>query len=219
MTARRRSVSSSVAWIDRTRTCGRRPILGRGLWRGAFQVNVERVWTRPAARGAGGVDRARGCPIWKGEPALALRAATPYSGPMTPDFALDPRLDADTLAIGDLALSSVRLLDDARFPWLVLVPRRAGLRELTDLDDAEAAALMGEIRLASRVLEGLFGPDKINVGSLGNRVPQLHVHVVARFVSDVAWPGPVWGAGEREPYPAHASGALVGRLADGFAAA
>ncbi|WP_349370475.1 HIT family protein [Salinarimonas sp.] len=134
-------------------------------------------------------------------------------------FALDPRLAGDTRAVGDLALSSVLLMDDARFPWLILVPRRAGASELTDLSDADARSLMDEIRIATGVLSEIARPDKINVGALGNVVAQLHVHVVARFRSDPAWPGPVWGSGARTPYPAHAAEALLERLRAAFAAA
>jgi len=138
---------------------------------------------------------------------------------MAPAFTLDPRLEADTIAIGDLALSAARLLDDARFPWLLLVPRRPNLTELTDLAPDDAGALMGEIRLAVGVMRDLAKPDKVNVGALGNVVPQLHVHVVGRFRSDPAWPGPVWGFGSRQPYPHHAAAALVERAASLFAAA
>ncbi|WP_029030944.1 HIT domain-containing protein [Salinarimonas rosea] len=134
-------------------------------------------------------------------------------------FALDRRLDADTLPVGDLALSSVHLMDDARFPWLILVPRRPGLVEITDLDEADAQALMAEIRVASRVLLEVARPDKVNVGALGNIVSQLHVHVLARFASDPAWPGPAWGHGARIPYPPHAAPALLERLRAAFAAA
>ena len=100
-----------------------------------------------------------------------------FAGPAV--FALDPRLEADTLPVGDLALTSVLLLNDARFPWFVLVPRRPDATELTDLSDGDAEALMREIRTASRVMIALAKPDKINVAALGNRVPQLHVHVIA----------------------------------------
>ena len=135
------------------------------------------------------------------------------------DFALDPRLAGDTRPVGDLPLCSVLLLDDARFPWFVLVPRRRGASELTDLADEDAATLMGELRVATRVMLALAEPDKVNVGALGNVVPQLHVHVVGRFRSDPAWPGPVWGHGTRQPYPDHAAAALVERAAGLFAAA
>jgi len=134
-------------------------------------------------------------------------------------FTLDSRLAADTLPIGDLPLCSALLLDDARFPWFVLVPRRAGVTEVTDLSDEDATALMGEIRVATRVMLELGKPDKVNVAALGNVVSQLHVHVVGRFRSDPAWPGPVWGHGTRAPYPDHAAAALVERAAGLFAAA
>ena len=138
---------------------------------------------------------------------------------MNADFALDARLEADTLPLGDLALSSVRLMNDARFPWLILVPRRAALSELTDLDEADAAMLMDEMRIATRVMLALAKPDKVNIGALGTVVSQLHVHVVGRFRSDPAWPGPVWGSGVASPYPAHAAAALADRATALFAAA
>jgi len=134
-------------------------------------------------------------------------------------FLLDPRLEADTIHLGDLPLSRALLMNDARFPWLILVPRRAGASEIADLDEVDATALMGEIRLSARLLAEIAGPDKTNVGALGNIVTQLHVHIVARFLSDPAWPGPVWGHGARTPYPPHAAHALVERLRAAFAAA
>jgi diadenosine tetraphosphate (Ap4A) HIT family hydrolase len=138
---------------------------------------------------------------------------------MNSAFSLDSRLAGDTLPVGDLALSSVLLLNDSRFPWFVLVPRREGASELTDLSDGDAAVLMHEIRVATRVMLDLAKPDKVNVAAIGNIVPQLHVHVVGRFLSDPAWPGPVWGFGVRAPYPDHAALALVERAATLFAAA
>ncbi len=134
-------------------------------------------------------------------------------------FALAPQLAADTIPVGDLKLSSVLLMDDARFPWFILVPRRPGASELTDLTAEEAAVLMGEIRIAVRVMLDMAKPDKVNVAALGNVVSQLHLHVVGRFRSDRAWPGPVWGHGTRAPYPAHAAAALAERAAALFAAA
>lgn len=134
-------------------------------------------------------------------------------------FTLEPRLAADTLPIGDLPLCAALLLDDARFPWFVLVPRRVGVTEVTDLSDEDAALLMSEIRIATRVMLELSKPDKVNVAALGNVVPQLHVHVVGRFRSDPAWPGPVWGHGTPAPYPHHAAAALVERAAGLFATA
>ncbi|BAU93536.1 histidine triad protein [Methylorubrum populi] len=138
---------------------------------------------------------------------------------MTDAFSLDPRLAADTHPVGDLALCSVLLMDDARFPWLILVPRRPDLRELTDLAPEDASLAFDEIRIAVGVVQALARPDKVNVASLGNVVSQLHIHVVARFQSDPAWPGPVWGVGERKPYPPHARAALLERAAALFVAA
>lgn len=138
---------------------------------------------------------------------------------MDDDFHLDHRLAADTMPLGDLPLCSVLLMDDARFPWLILVPRRDAASELTDLSPDDARTLMEEIRIATRVMQTLAKPDKVNVGALGNVVPQLHIHVIGRFLSDPAWPGPVWGHGTRTPYPAHARAQLIERAAALFAAA
>jgi diadenosine tetraphosphate (Ap4A) HIT family hydrolase len=115
-------------------------------------------------------------------------------------FALDPRLAADTHAIGALPFSELLLMDDARFPWVILVPRIAGARELIDLDEGDQRLLLGEIDRVARVVDSLFHPDKLNIAALGNVVAQLHVHVIARFASDAAWPNPVWGRGERVAY-------------------
>lgn len=129
-------------------------------------------------------------------------------------FSLNERLQADTCPVTDLGLCRVLLMNNRLWPWLILVPMRAGAVEIHRLDDADQATLMREIALASRVVERLFAPDKMNVGALGNMVPQLHVHVIGRTRGDPAWPGPVWGAGHAEPYePAEAS-ALAQRLAD-----
>jgi diadenosine tetraphosphate (Ap4A) HIT family hydrolase len=116
-------------------------------------------------------------------------------------FQIDPRLDADTHFIADGPLSQLRLMDDARFPWLVLVPRVAGATEWIDLDGAAQRLLLAEINQAGALLRHQFAPiDKLNIGALGNIVRQLHVHVVGRREGDAAWPGPVWGAGTRRPY-------------------
>jgi diadenosine tetraphosphate (Ap4A) HIT family hydrolase len=129
-------------------------------------------------------------------------------------FAIDPRLVAETRLVGDLSLSRLLLMDDARFPWLVLVPRIAGARELLDLDEADRSMLLGEISLLSRALETLFKPDKLNIAALGNVVPQLHVHLLARYQTDAAWPQPVWGRGEREPYAVDARDRRIASLRD-----
>src|SRR3954468_5687991 len=112
---------------------------------------------------------------------------------MSPAFRLDARLEADTIPIGELPLCAALLLDDARFPWVVLVPRRPGLTELVDLSDEDAQALIGEGRLAPAVLPGVASPARATPGALGTLVRRLHFPVVGGFGSDPAWPNPVWG--------------------------
>jgi diadenosine tetraphosphate (Ap4A) HIT family hydrolase len=130
-----------------------------------------------------------------------------------PAFSLDPQLDADTMPLGRLPLSRVLLMNDARYPWLILVPEKPDLAEIIDLTEPDQQQLMREIAAASQALKSLFNPDKLNVGALGNRVRQLHVHVIARFVSDAAWAGPVWGVGQAQPYPPHMAGVTLDRIA------
>ena len=113
---------------------------------------------------------------------------------------LHPQLAADTVPVIELAQSEVRLMDDANHPWLVLVPRVANVTEIIDLDPAQRTRLTAEIDAACRALKALFKPDKLNVAALGNMVPQLHVHVIARYREDIAWPRPVWGAANARPY-------------------
>lgn len=127
-------------------------------------------------------------------------------------FELDPRLASDTASVADGKLCRVLLMDDARFPWLILVPRRAGMTELDDLDEDDRALLMQEIGAAMKTLRAVAECDKLNVGALGNIVRQLHVHVVARREGDAAWPGPVWGQGRAQRYTPAARDALVARL-------
>ncbi len=115
-------------------------------------------------------------------------------------FVLDPRLRDDTHGVVDLHLCSVLLTDDSRYPWTILVPRIAGARELIDLDSASSALLLAEVDRVSRAVHALFAPDKQNIATLGNVVEQLHVHVIARYRNDAAWPRPVWGVGERVAY-------------------
>jgi len=119
-------------------------------------------------------------------------------------FALHPQLDADTHRIGDLDFTRVVLMDDARFPWLILVPRVPDLRELTDLPIDDQRRLLDEINRVAHVLHAIAKLDKLNIAMLGNVVPQLHVHVIARFTTDEAWPKPVWGVGARVAYDADA---------------
>jgi diadenosine tetraphosphate (Ap4A) HIT family hydrolase len=130
------------------------------------------------------------------------------------DFRLHARLEADSFLMRDLALSQLRLNNVRSVPWLVLVPRRADIREIHDLEAADRALLIEEIAQVSRALVELYAPDKINVAALGNMVPQLHVHMIARFVSDSAWPDPVFGKVDMEPYEAAAVMAIRTRLDD-----
>ena len=119
-------------------------------------------------------------------------------------YELHPQLAADTHPLGTLGLCELRLMDDANYPWLVLVPRVAEARELIDLDAAQRHQLTDEIDLAARLLRDAFRPHKLNVAALGNMVPQLHVHVIAREENDPAWPAPVWGRVAARPYPPEA---------------
>ena len=116
-------------------------------------------------------------------------------------YELHPQLAADTHPLASLGLCELRLMDDANYPWLVLVPRVAEAHELIDLDAAQRHALTDEIDRASRLLRDAFRPHKLNVAALGNLVPQLHVHVIARDENDPAWPAPVWGRVAARPYP------------------
>ncbi len=116
-------------------------------------------------------------------------------------FALHPRLATDTLPLGDLPLCRVLLMNDCRFPWLILVPRRARITELHQLAESDQQQLLAESNQAARALLALGQDRKINLGALGNLVPQLHWHVIARSPDDPCWPGPVWGNGQAEPYP------------------
>jgi diadenosine tetraphosphate (Ap4A) HIT family hydrolase len=130
-----------------------------------------------------------------------------------PDFILDPRLEADSIPVATLALCAVRLTIDANYPWLLVVPCRAGLVELLDLAEDERARLIEEIALAGAALRSEVACDKLNVAAIGNVVAQLHVHVIARRRGDPAWPRPVWGAVPAKAYPPGEAEALAARLA------
>ena len=122
------------------------------------------------------------------------------------NFELHPQLAADSLAVSGLDLCALRLVNDNNYPWLLLVPQRVGLVDLTDLSRADRITLMDEIHVASEALRTLGRCDKLNVASLGNQVPQLHIHVIARRTDDAAWPRPIWGVAEQKAYePAEAS--------------
>ena len=130
---------------------------------------------------------------------------------MADTYVLDPRIDATTVPVADWPLTTLRLKDDARFHWLLLIPRRPEIVELTDLAAADYDQLCAEILAATRLVQEIARPDKVNVATLGNVVPQLHVHVIARFTSDPAWPDPVWCHGAGPAFPPHALAMLAER--------
>jgi diadenosine tetraphosphate (Ap4A) HIT family hydrolase len=132
------------------------------------------------------------------------------------DFSLHPRLESDTIFVADWSLSRVLLMNDVRYPWLVLVPRRADATEVFDLNAQDRATLIEEVARAGEGLKRLSDAAKINIGALGNLVPQLHIHVVARNPGDAAWPGPVWGSGPSVPYGGNAAKSLIERLRSGL---
>lgn len=116
------------------------------------------------------------------------------------NFTLHPRLEADSLLVGQLPLCQLRLINDSRYPWLLLVPALPNLVEITDLSAEDYQQLWHEVHHVSAGLQNWCQPDKLNVATLGNLVPQLHLHVIARFKTDATWPGPVWGQGPAVAY-------------------
>jgi len=131
---------------------------------------------------------------------------------MKPEFDLDGRLETDSVYLADGPLSQFRLMKDARYPWLVLVPRLAVASEWIDLTQEQQQTLLSEINTAGKILRVNFHCEKINIGALGNIVRQLHVHVIARTSNDEAWPGPVWGQGTSRAYLPPDLDALVDKL-------
>jgi diadenosine tetraphosphate (Ap4A) HIT family hydrolase len=127
-------------------------------------------------------------------------------------FSLHPQLADETTPVGDLALSRVLLAKDANYPWLILVPRRAGATELIDLSEQDQAQLVREIAVASKALKAVTQCEKLNIAALGNVVSQLHVHVIGRGRGDAAWPKAVWGAMPPTPYDVPVRERLIGAL-------
>jgi len=117
-------------------------------------------------------------------------------------FSLDPRLAADCLAVGDFPLCQLLLMNEARYPWFILVPRREAVTEVFQLTKEDQVQLWQETTSLAETLKDSFAADKINIAALGNQVAQLHVHVIVRKRSDAAWPAPVWGRFTPETYPA-----------------
>jgi diadenosine tetraphosphate (Ap4A) HIT family hydrolase len=119
-------------------------------------------------------------------------------------FELDPQLEADTFPVGVTSLNRILLMNDSRFPWLILVPERPDITEPFELTDEDQRTLMQESMITGKSLKALFNAHKLNIAALGNQVSQLHIHHIARFRTDAAWPRPVWGVGAAEPYEAEA---------------
>lgn len=135
---------------------------------------------------------------------------------MTTGFELHTRLAADCIRVGRLPLNLLLLMNDARYPWFILVPQRSGITEIFQLPESDQSQLWRESACLARNLMQSFHADKINIGALGNMVPQLHIHHIARFTSDPAWPGPVWGHSEPLPYEKHSISERVGMACDWF---
>ncbi len=110
------------------------------------------------------------------------------------DWKLHSQLKIDTIHVGDLPLSQVLIIKDSNYPWLLLVPRRVDVSDITDLNEVEQGQLMTEINRVSVAVKAITKPDKLNIAALGNLVPQLHIHIIGRRTSDAAWPRPIWGA-------------------------
>lgn len=131
---------------------------------------------------------------------------------MIPSFVLDSRLAADSVFIAEGPLSQFRLMNDARYPWIVIVPNIPDAVEWVDLPPPQQQMLLSEINLAANTLREHFPCEKINIGALGNIVRQLHVHVIARTSTDEAWPGPMWGKGKMQSYSRDDLNALTDKL-------
>ena len=127
-------------------------------------------------------------------------------------FELDPRLAADTFLVGETPLSQVLLMNDVRYPWLIVVPRRNDVTEPFELSEVDQAQLWQESMRLGEAMKAHFAAHKLNIAALGNQVAQLHIHHIARFHVDDAWPGPVWGVGSAVPYSDAARDALIDEL-------
>jgi diadenosine tetraphosphate (Ap4A) HIT family hydrolase len=131
-------------------------------------------------------------------------------------FQLDERLAVDTLPVLSLGLCALRLMNDSRWPWLILVPQRPDICELYELTPLDQAMLTFETTLVSEALAKITRCHKLNVAAIGNVVPQLHVHLVARNIDDPNWPRPVWGFGGKVPYNDDSAGEFIDRLRAAF---
>jgi diadenosine tetraphosphate (Ap4A) HIT family hydrolase len=131
-------------------------------------------------------------------------------------FTLHERLAADSIKLGELPLCVLLLINDANYPWCVLVPKRVGIREIHQLGTQDRVQLLAESCALAEVMEGVFRPLKMNVAALGNMVPQLHVHHIARFSDDAAWPNPVWGMVPAKIYDGEAQEKIMSLIQQGF---
>jgi diadenosine tetraphosphate (Ap4A) HIT family hydrolase len=129
-----------------------------------------------------------------------------------PNIQLAPQLARDCIELGRFSLCRLLLMNDANYPWFILVPMREGVREIHELFEADQQQLLRESSLVSRMLVDEFRADKVNIAALGNVVPQLHIHHIARYHDDPAWPAPVWGRHEAKPYPDNALQELVTKV-------
>ena len=132
-------------------------------------------------------------------------------------FKLHEVLARDCAVVGDLPLCRVLLMNDSQYPWLILVPRREEVREVCDLNEGDQQLYLKESNITCAVLQNEFAAEKLNVAALGNMVPQLHIHHIARFTTDVAWPKPVWGLHPAQPYAADALNERVSQLRAAYA--
>jgi diadenosine tetraphosphate (Ap4A) HIT family hydrolase len=126
-------------------------------------------------------------------------------------FTLDERLAADSFLIKDFALCQLRLINNANFPWVILVPKVSEVSEIMDLSDGQRLVLFNEVNLVGNLMKEVFAADKINIAALGNQVSQLHIHIIARFKGDKAWPQPIWGA-ESTPYSEEGKSEVIERI-------
>ena len=131
-------------------------------------------------------------------------------------FKLDPQFEKDTVLISDWHLCQVRLMNDSRYPWVILIPKVEGISEIHELAEEQQQLLLGESMRLSKALDQLFSPHKLNIAALGNMVRQLHVHHIVRFENDASFPKPVWGVGEAVPYDLEALSETVNGLQIAF---
>jgi diadenosine tetraphosphate (Ap4A) HIT family hydrolase len=132
------------------------------------------------------------------------------------NFHLHPRLQADCFLVGHLALSQVLMMNDSLYPWFILVPRRIDITEIHQLNAADRLQLLAESCLLAETLQSIYRPDKLNIAAIGNLVPQLHVHHVARYRTDTAWPAPIWGKFPPQPYTHKQAEARIHQLREGL---